>query len=162
MAGWENELIVFGGRYQTDEWWYSNETWSYDLETDRWALIETESMPSPRYTSGVATMADELYLFGGMESRYEPVDTDMIRRINRFLTSLPVRNSVFPTLKPNVFLQDVWRFDRNKRSWKVVAHDIGIPPLKTPLMGFYEDSLIVGFGKYREHSNTVWRLHNCF
>lgn len=161
IAGWEHEFVVFGGRYLTDEWWFHNDTWLFDVETNRWSRIETDSMPGPRYTLGVATTEDAMYIYGGMVSRYQPFDTPVIHHLNRFLTSLPVRNSLFPTFKPNQYLRDLWRFDRESRSWSLVTDSTRIPPLKTPVMGKHGDSIVVALGNNPYHYNAVWTLPEC-
>jgi hypothetical protein len=162
MVGWDDELLVFGGRYLEEEWWFSDETWVFDLAGRTWTRLNPSPTPGPRYTPGVGVTEGAMYIYGGMESRYEPVDTPNVRRLNRFLTGLPVRNSVFPTFKPNLFFSDLWRFDRIDRTWERLGRDFGVPPLKTPIMGVDNTSLVVGFGNnLHTHYDEVWEIPDC-
>lgn len=162
MVGSQQQLVVFGGRYLDKEHWETNETWTFDIASREWTRIDHSQAPGPRYTPGIVGTEDAFYIYGGRKSVYKPFDTPFIRKLNRTLGRIPVRSSVKPTFKHNVYLSDLWRFDRTEQTWECLATDLDIATSKTPLMGVEGSSLIVGFGSCStDHHADVWRIPDC-
>ena len=73
-----NRILLFGGRFRAedaspfDSYELYNDLWAFNVNTDRWARIETTGDgPSPRTNSAMVYDAvnDQLVVFGGSISR---------------------------------------------------------------------------------------------
>lgn len=163
MGYWGNKLFVFGGRYLSKELREDDETWLFDLTDRQWTRVDSDTSPAPRYTAGSTITEDALYVYGGITKKYTPFDTPAIRRVRRFCKQLPVRQSLFPRFKKNQYYSDLWRFDRSDQEWEKISTYPNILSSKTPIMGQYKSSLIVGFGCNADgiYSN-VWNIPEIF
>jgi N-acetylneuraminic acid mutarotase len=160
MGIWDDELVVFGGRYRTPEdgWRYTDETWRFDLSSETWHQERPDRSPAPRYGSGTTVVGDRLLLYGGMSKSYV-VDALPVRRLDRIVRDLPVRTDCLPTLSTRRFHDDLWVYDRNRATWTRVAGDTGVPPLKTPIVDTYENRLVVGMGNHDDvYYDGFWTL----
>lgn len=64
-------MLMYGGRYRAGSSGnYTNydELWSFDYATDTWTLLSSDAGPSPRSSTGMEVVGDQLILFGGNAS----------------------------------------------------------------------------------------------
>ncbi|UCH88907.1 MAG: hypothetical protein JSV49_11830, partial [Thermoplasmata archaeon] len=87
---WETEkVILFGGMYHDFQYYPFDDTWEYELGSDKW--VEKNPVNSPKGGSGYAMASvwgtDKLVLFGGME------------------------------LNPNIWTNKTWVYDYSDNNW---------------------------------------------
>jgi len=95
-----------------------------------WSVVDVKNGPGPLPRDAMAAQVfdDGIYTFGGFIENLDPTN-----------------------FRPNVFFNDVWRFNTNSKRWTLrtptpdLAHG-SPPPRAYSIAGRYGDEMIVGFG----------------
>jgi hypothetical protein len=130
-----DRMVLFGG-YSALPWKYYDETWTYDLDRNRWSLVETPVAPEARYSHSMVydSHNGRTILFGGQ------------RQDN------PYR------------LNDTWTFETESGTWTHIQTDIAPSP-RHGTMSCFDDvnGVMVLFGGYIDVSpyreDDTWELN---